>query len=110
MRKLDKKFFLSIPLALISIQIFLGVLLGYFFGKIVSGKKTGEPGKIKSIILKIGSYKLHLHHWLLSTSVLVLNLLGGIFLPFPKFSLSFLGGLAIQGILCYSDWHKIIIR
>ena len=108
MIKFDKKIFLGLPLALISIQVFLGVLLGYFFGKIISGKKTGEPGKIKSIILKMGHYKLHLHHWLLSTGILILNFLAGIFLPFPKFSLSFLGGLAIQGILCYSDWHQII--
>lgn len=110
MVKFNKKFFLSIPLAFVSFQIFLGILLGYFFGKIVSGKKTGEPGKIRSIILEMGRYRLHLHHWLLSVGILILNFLGGIFLPFPKFSLSFFGGLAIQGILCYSDWHKIVIK
>jgi len=110
MKKIEKKFILSIPLAVISFEIFLGILFGYFFGKLFSGQKTGQPGKVKSIILGIGRYRVHLHHWVLSTGILILNLLGGVFLPFPKFSLSFLGGLAIQGILCYSDWHKIVIK
>jgi hypothetical protein len=29
------------------------------------------------------------------------------FLPFPKFSFGFLGGLIFQGIICFPDWHKI---
>jgi len=110
MIKISKKFLLSIPLALISLQIYLGIILGYSLGRFLSGKKTGCSGKIKSIILRIGSYRLHLHHWLLSLAILILNLLTTFFLPFPQFSLSFLGGLMIQGIFCYPDWHKILVR
>jgi len=110
MVKISRKFLLGIPLALISLEIYLGIVLGYFLGKFLSGKMTGQSGIIKSIVLQIGNYKLHLHHWLLSLGVLIFNFLSIFFLPFPQFSLSFLGGLMIQGILCYSDWHKILIR
>lgn len=110
MIKINKKFLLSIPLVLISLQIFLGIVLGYFLGKLLSGKKPGQSGKIKSIIFYFGRYKLHLHHWLVFLSILILTLLTSLFFPFPKFSLSFLGGLMIQGIVCYPDWHRILVR
>jgi len=33
------------------------------------------------------------------------------FSPLPmNFSLGFSGGLVFQGILCYDDWHKILIK
>lgn len=108
--KLNKKFIFTFPLALISFQIFLGIISGYFFGKIFAGNKTGRQGEIKSIIFKIGNYKLHLHHWLLSLGVLIFNFLTDFTLPFSQFSLSFLGGLAIQGVVCYPDWHKILVK
>ncbi len=108
--KINRKILLGIPLAIISFEIYLGIVLGYFLGKFLSGKKTGQSGIIKSIVLNIGNYKLHIHHWLLSLGILILNLLTSLFFPFPKFSLSLLGGLMIQGIVCYPDWHKIFIR
>ena len=108
--KTNKKFLLSIPVAFISLEIYFGIILGYFFGKFISGKKTGQKGFIKPIIINFGNYKLHLHHWLLSLGILISNFLISFSLPFPQFSLSFLGGLMIQGILCYSDWHKILIK
>jgi len=110
MIKINKKFLFWIPLALISLQIFLGIIIGYFLGKFLSGEKIGHQGTIKSIVLRLGRYRLHLHHWLLCFGILILSLLTKIFLPFPQFSLSFLGGLMIQGIVCYPDWHKIFIK
>jgi hypothetical protein len=108
--KLSKKFILSIPLALVSLQIFFGIVIGYIIGKFLSGKKVGQSGIIKSIILQIGRYRLHLHHWLFSLSVLLLSLMVDFLLPLPKFSLSLLGGLTIQGIICYPDWHRILVK
>ena len=108
--KENKKFLLSLPLALISLEIYFGIIFGYFFGKFISGKKPGQKGLVKSIILNLGNYKLHLHHWLISLGILISNFLIGLYLPFHQFSLSFLGGLMIQGILCYPDWHRVIIR
>lgn len=108
--KVNKKFLLSIPVALISFEIYLGIIFGYFLGKFISGKKPGERGLIKSIVINFGNRKLHLHHWLLSLGILLSNFWTSFSLPFPQFSLSFLGGLMIQGIICYPDWHRIFIR
>jgi len=110
MIKINKKTLLGIPLAIISLEIYLGIISGYLFGKFFAGKKPGQQGTLKSISLSIGNYKLHLHHWLLSLAILIFNLLLKFFLPFPKFSLSFFGGLMIQGIFSYPDWHKILIK
>ena len=110
MFKINKKFLLSIPIALISLEIYFGIILGYFFGRFIAGKKPGQRGLIKSIVIKFGSYRLHLHHWLLSLGILISNLAISFFIPFPQFSLSFLGGLMIQGIICYPDWNRILIR
>ncbi|MBZ9569494.1 hypothetical protein KJA16_01060 [Patescibacteria group bacterium] len=107
--KINRKILLGIPLAIISFEIYLGIVFGYFLGKFLSGKRTGQSGTIKSIVLNIGNHKLHMHHWLLSLGILIFNFLSSFSLPFPQFSLSFFGGLMIQGIFCYSDWHKIFI-
>ena len=103
------KFFLGTPLALFSLEIYFGAISGYFVGKFLSGKQAGQSGIIKSIILNIGQYRLHFHHWLYSLGILVLAIFYQ-FLPFPQFSFGFLGGLAFQGISCYSDWHKVLFR
>lgn len=108
--KISKKFILSLPVALISLQIYFGIIFGYFLGKFLSGKKTGKPGVIRSIILNFGNYKLHLHHWILSLGILIFSLLTSFSPPFSQFSLSFLGGFALQGIICYPDWHRILIK
>ena len=104
------KFLLGIAIALISLELYLGVLFGYFLGKFLSAKKTGQENKwgIKSIVLHIGRWKLHLHHWFyglgILTSLFFLNL------SLPQFSYGFLGGLIFQGIISYPDWYKVLVK
>jgi len=108
MRKLiNSKFILGIPLAFVSVETWLGAMSGYFAAKFFSGEKTGCQGRIGSFILKIGDWKIHLHHWLFGLGILISAIFYR-FLPFPPFSFGFLGGLVFQGIACYSDWHKFL--
>lgn len=102
---LKSKFVLTLPLIFVSFQTFLAGAFGYFCTKILSGKETGKPGKIKSIIIKIRQWKIHLHHWLIALAFLLINFYFN-FLPFPQFFLGFLSGVICQG-LTYSDWYKI---
>lgn len=104
------KFFLAIPLALLSLEIYLGAIIGYFITKFFSGKEPGISGKIKSIIFDIGNYKLHLHHWFLGILILISVFCFKFNLILPQFSYGFLGGLIYQGVSCYPDWYKIIIK
>jgi len=80
--------------------------VGFLIAKILGSKETGSPSKIPSVILPLGICRVHLHHWLISTAVMAFVL--------PWFFHSvvlygFLGGVALQGIYCYDDWHRIFI-
>jgi polyferredoxin len=105
-----KKILLGIPIILISLEIYLGIIFGYFVAKFFSGKQSGVQGKIKSFFLNIGNYRLHLHHWLLGLGTLISVTAFNLSLPFSRFSLGFFGGMVFQGIYCYSDWYQILIR
>jgi len=98
------KIILGTPVALFSVEIFLGMVFGYLFANFFSPR-------IKSITFNFGKYKFHLHHWLLFLSVLPFYLTYK-FLPFLpyEFTSGFLGGLIFQGISCYNDWYKILVR
>jgi len=99
---------LTIALALISLQLGLGIIVGYFTARFLSGKQTRQQGIIKSLIFRIGDYKLHLHHWLLSLGVLAFVFFFNLF--HFHFFYGFIGGWVIQGIFSYSDWKKILIK
>ena len=109
MIRISKKFLLGIPLALISLEIYLGIIFGYFFGKFFAGKYDGRQ-RIKSLIFNIGNYRLHLHHWLICSGVLILAFFHNFFLFFPQFFFGILGGLIIQDLHLDSDWYRILIR
>lgn len=109
MKVVKPKIFLGIPLALISLQAFLGALCGYFFTKLLAAKEAGKPGKIKSLIFEIKNWRIHLHHWLIALGLLNVFLFWQPPILF-QFSLGFLGGVVFQGISCYPDWHRIIVK
>lgn len=83
---------------------------GHIAGKLGGGMSEGQSGRVKSIIIPLGKWRLHLHHWLCSLSLLSASAASGFYLFGPHVTYGFLGGLAFQGIYCYSDWHRILIR
>ncbi|MDO8663352.1 MAG: hypothetical protein Q7K28_00725 [Candidatus Wildermuthbacteria bacterium] len=105
-----KKILLGIPIALMSFEIYLGIIFGYLTAKFFSGKKTGQSGKLKSLVFDFGDYKIHLHHWLCGLGVLISVVVLNFSPPFPQISFGFLTGFIFQGIISYSDWHKILKR
>lgn len=107
--KVNKKFILSIPVALISLEIYLGIIFGYFLGKFFGGKYDGYQ-RIKSILINIGQYRLHIHHWILSLIVGIVAATYNLFPFFPQFCFGFLGGLIIQEIYLDENWRKILLR
>lgn len=104
-----KKIMLATPIALLSIEIFVGVIIGYLTGRVFSGKQVGQQGMIKSIVFRIGSYKLHFHHWLVCAGALAFFSLHS---PpvLAHFSYGFFGGVIVHSIFSYSDWYKIITK
>ncbi len=97
------KILLTLPVALISLKLYLGAVLGYFFAKILAGR-------IDSTIFNIGNYQIHLHHWIMGVIGLAVVLLIG-FSPLTRHLLcGFSGGLVFEGVANYPDWYKIIIK
>jgi hypothetical protein len=108
LKLLKTKFFYGIPLAIFSWEIYFGVISGYLLAKFFSGRKTGEKGKIGSLIFDLGKWEVHLHHWLCGLVVLLIAFHMNFSLT--GISFGFLGGFIFQGIFCYSDWYKIISK
>jgi hypothetical protein len=106
------KFLLGLPIALFSLEAYLGLLSGYFLSKYLSAKEAGQKNRWwKSLVFRIGNWQIHLHHWLYGVSIILVSTAFFNFsLPFPQFSYAFLGGAIFQGIYCYQDWYKILIR
>ena len=96
------KIIFSILIAFFSLELYLGATLGYFTFKFFSKR-------VPSLIFDFGNYRLHLHHWLCGLAILIFALFFD-FLPFPHFSLGFLGGAIFQGVYCYNDWYRIVIK
>jgi len=89
---------------------YLGCAAGFAISKFCGGAQEGIQGRVRSIIIPLRTHELHLHHWLISVVATVASAVHGFFLFAPGLFYGILGGLILQGILCYSDWHRIIKR
>ena len=100
---------------LLSTGIVLGYLSfiswagGFLIAKYLGGKTNGERGRLRSFFIPLGKRKIHLHHWLISSWIMVFALLKGAFLVSPEVFIVFLSGLVFQGIYYYTDWYKILV-
>lgn len=107
MKKLIKpKIIFGIPLAALSFEIYLGVVLGYFGSKFFVDKLV-KTKIVDSFIFNIGRYKLYLHHWIVGSVILILSIWYN-FLPLAPFSFGFLSGLILEDLHRDENWHKIL--
>ena len=56
------------------IDVLFGCILGFLFGKLISGAKEGEPGLIHWGWF-IKKTNLHLHHWMICSVLLFIYLM-----------------------------------
>jgi hypothetical protein len=89
---------------------YLGCAVGFAVCKYCGGETAGVQGRIRSIVIPLQSHELHLHHWLLSTIAAVTAAVQGFSLLAPGLFYGILGGLVLQGIYCYEDWHRVVRR
>jgi len=101
---------------LLSTCIILGYLsfiawsVGFLLVKYLGSKTVGEPSKLRSHFIPLGKYRIHLHHWLWSSCVIIVFAVfkDAYVLPSDLFY-GFFGAIVFHGIYCYSDWYKILI-
>ena len=82
--------------------------LGFIIAKFLGAKADGKQGIVKSIVIPLGKYELHLHHWFLGLGIGTLGIIRDVYVLSPEIFYGFLGGLVFQGIYCYNDWYKIV--
>ncbi|MCP6719345.1 MAG: hypothetical protein KJI71_03880 [Patescibacteria group bacterium] len=97
------KFLLWVPVGLISLEAYFAGLSGYFFARF-------SAGKLNSLIIDLGRYKFHIHHWLMGSVALALTVLYNLSPLMNFLFFGFIGGIIFQGISSYSDWHRVLIR
>ena len=92
------------------ISVVFGIC-GFLIAKYSGGNKEGIQGRVRSIIIPLGKFKLHLHHWIIFILLMFAGLAKSIFFYIPpEMFYGLLGGLAWQGVYSYGDWHKVIYR
>jgi hypothetical protein len=89
---------------------YLSCAAGFALSHYCGGKESGRQGRVKSIIIPLWRHELHLHHWFLATVAAISSAVQGFFLVRPELFYGVLGGLVLQGIYCYKDWHRIVKR
>ena len=88
----------------------LSWLIGFLASKYAAGKSAGEPGKLRSLVIPLRKWGIHLHHWLYSLCLIGLSCITGMYFLTPAITYGLFGGSIFQGIYCYSDWHVILMR
>jgi hypothetical protein len=89
---------------------FIAWSVGFLLVKYLGSKTVGEPSKVRSYFIPLGKYKIHLHHWLLSSGVIIAFVVfkGAYVLP-SNLVYGFFGAIVFHGIYSYSDWYKVLI-
>jgi len=97
-----------IPAAYYSLTFTSGIVIGYVLCKMFCHLFV-HSGKIDSVFLDIGKWKLHLHHWIMGIMILALVWVIDYFY-LPAFFAGAVCGMIIQDIYDYNDWHKVIMK
>jgi len=70
----------------------LSLLMGFLASKLVAGDSVGERGKLRSIIIPLKRWGVHLHHWLYSSFLIILSSITGVHFLTPEITYGLLGG------------------
>jgi Na+/glutamate symporter len=91
-----------------SVLFTMGIVIGYILCKIFCNVFV-KNGKVDSIFIDYGKWKVHLHHWIIG--IIILAIVWVIdYLYLPTFFAGAICGVIIQDIYDYNDWHKVIIK
>ena len=89
---------------------FIAWSVGFLLSKYLGGKEVGSQGKIKSYFIPLGNYRIHLHHWLLSSGIIIaFTVFKGAYLLPSSLVYGFFGAIVFHGIYSYNDWYKVLI-
>ncbi len=97
-----------VPSLYYSFSFTTGILIGYILCRLFCNIFV-HNGKIDSIFLDYGKWKVHLHHWIMG--IIVLGIVWVIdYFYLPTFFAGVVVGVIMQDIYDYNDWHKILVK
>src|SRR5581483_5259852 len=83
-----------------------GIVIGYLLAKAFCHFFV-HNGRVDSIFIDYGKWKIHLHHWIMGLAVLaIVWVIDHYYLP--ALFAGVISGIIIQDIYDYTDWRKII--
>ena len=97
-----------IPSFYYSFSFTMGIVIGYLLCRIFCSLFLNN-GKIESIFIDYGKWKLHVHHWIIGVVILAIAWVVDYFY-LPTFFAGAICGVIIQDIYDYNDWHQVIIK
>lgn len=110
MSKKFKKFIFPGTTLIVSVYISVlfatGIIIGYL-STIFFDKKFLKTGRINSLVLNLGKWKIHLHHWLLASFAILITYF---FSSLSIFWIGIFGGLALHDIYTDKKWYKVIYK
>ncbi len=86
----------------------IGIVIGYILCRFFCNVFV-KNGKIDSIFIDYGKWKIHLHHWIMGIIILAIVWIIDYFY-LPTFFAGAVCGMIIQDIYDYNDWHKVILK
>ena len=110
MRKKIVLISLLAALFLLGILCYKSWVAGFVITKYLSGRKDGKQGIAHSIIIPWRNYRFHLHHWFLFLIGGGICVVQGFYILTPEVFCGLLSGVVFQGIYCYGNWYRIVIR
>lgn len=103
-------------ISLIAALFLLGILsywswvAGFVVTKYLSGRKDGKQGIVRSITVPWRNYRLHIHHWFICLIGGGIFAVKGFYIVSPEVFYGSLSAVIFQGIYCYGDWYRIVMR
>jgi len=91
-----------------SILFTMGIVIGYVLCKLFCNIFV-KNGKIDSVFIDYGRWKIHLHHWIMGIMILAIVWVID-YLYLPAFFAGVVCGVIMQDIYDYNDWYKVILK
>ena len=97
-------------LCLLSVLCYKSWVGGFVITKYLSGRKDSKQGIVRSITVPWRNYRLHLHHWFICLIGGGICAVKGLYIVSPEVFYGSLSAVIFQGIYCYGDWYRIVMR
>lgn len=93
----------------VSILFAIGIIIGYL-GTNLFQNKFVKTGKLKLIILTLGKWKIHFHHWIIGSLIILIAYIMNFLSSLPIFCLGIVGGLIFHDFYTDKTWYKIVYK